>query len=84
MTNSNPYAPTNTITYKFLVSLDARMLRSILENIANNYGITKDEAFDEVVAEDAENIMDYVTGHTRDAVSIFYKSFLLKNTKASN
>ena len=47
----------------------------ILTNIANHYGITPDEAKDEVLDEEAENIMDYITGSTRAAISVIYQKF---------
>lgn len=42
----------------------------ILNNIANHYGISRDEAFDEVTRDDAEYLLDYVTGPERAAVQV--------------
>lgn len=53
----------------------------ILDNIANHYGITRKEAMDEVLDEDAENIMDYITGDIRAAAHVFYQRFLLSYRK---
>ena len=68
MTNSK-------FTIAFLNSLDRKTKNEILSNIANHYGITIDEAYDEVTDVEAENIMDYITGSIRGAVSLFYNKF---------
>ena len=68
MTNSK-------FTIAFLNSLDRKTKNEILSNIANYYGITIDEAYDEVTDVEAENIMDYITGSIRGAVSLFYNKF---------
>jgi hypothetical protein len=71
MTNS-------TTTIAFLNSLDLKVKNEILTNIANHYGITNEEAFEEVTDEDAESIMDYVTGNIRATVSLFFNKFKMK------
>ena len=68
MTNSK-------FTIAFLNSLDRKTKNEILLNIANHYGIAIDEAYDEVTDVEAENIMDYITGSIRGAVSLFYNKF---------
>jgi len=61
------------INTNFLLSLDDKTCNSILENIANHYGITVDEVMDEVTeSPKAENVMDYVTVD-RPAVSLYYR-----------
>jgi hypothetical protein len=66
MTNSQ-------INAKFLASTDAATKIAILANIAKHYGITKDEAYAEVTDEDAEHLLDYVTGPERTATSLIMK-----------
>ena len=66
MTNSQ-------INAKFLASTDAATQTAILANIAKHYGITKDEAYAEVTDEDAEHLLDYITGPARAATSLIMK-----------
>ena len=58
-----------TTNSAFLVSLDNRTANAIVEHIAKNYGITTDEVLDEVLSEEAENILDYLQGSMRAAAS---------------
>ncbi len=58
------------ITTKFLSETDAATKAAILENIAKHYGITSSEAFAEVTDEEAEHLLDYVTGPERTATSV--------------
>jgi len=55
---------------KFLSSTDAATRAAVLANIAKHYGITGDEAYDEVTDEEAEHLLDYVTGPQRAATSV--------------
>lgn len=64
------------LTINFLNSLDTKTKNEILTNIANHYGITCNEAYNEITDCDAENIMDYITGEIRVAVSFLYKKFI--------
>ena len=67
---------TNYITtIAFLNWLDLKTKNEILLNIANHYGISTQEAFDEVTDKDALCLMDYITGGIRPAVSLFYNTF---------
>ena len=51
---------------------------AILTNIANHYGITNDEAYDEVTHDEAEHIFEYVTGVSgRITVTTLYNDYLL-------
>ena len=59
-----------TKTAAFLATVDAKSKTAILENIAKHYGITVDEAYEEVTDPDAEHLLDYVTGAGRSATSI--------------
>ena len=58
------------ITAAFFAATDARTKNAILDNIAANYGISRAEAFAEVTDEEAEHLLDYVTGPQRSATSI--------------
>jgi uncharacterized phage-associated protein len=61
------------ITTAFLSATDANTRAAILVNIANNYGITSAEAYAEVTDEEAEHLLDYVTGPERAATSLLMK-----------
>ncbi len=71
MTNS-------AFTIAFLNSTDLKTKNEILSNIANHYGITNEEAYKEVIDEEAESLMDYITGNTRSAVNVLVQRFKLK------
>jgi hypothetical protein len=68
----------STLTIAFLNSTDLVTKTLILSNIANHYGITIEEAYEEVTDEEAESLLDYLTGNTRSAVSVLVKRFLSK------
>ena len=63
----------------FLNSIDLKVKNEILSNVANHYGISNQEAYEELIDEDAECIMDYVTGNIRSTVSLFFNKFKLQN-----
>ena len=65
----------SSITANFLKSLDPKVKDEILTNIAKHYGISNQEAFEEVTDDDAESIMDYVTGSIRSTVSLLFNKF---------
>lgn len=54
----------------FLISLDNKTANAIVEHIAQNYGITTEQALDEVLAEGAEDILEYLQGAVRAATSV--------------
>lgn len=60
------------INENFMLSLDDKTCNKIIADIANHYGITPGEAVDEILHEDAENILDYVTVD-RPAVSLYFR-----------
>lgn len=62
-----------TITKKFLAATDAKTKASILDNIASHYGITPAEAEEEVTDDEAESLLDYVTGPVRTATHVLMK-----------
>lgn len=64
-----------TLNKKFINSLDSKTKSVVLSNIAQHYGISESEAYAEVIDEGAENIMDYITGSVRQAVSLLFNKF---------
>ena len=67
MNNTNK---TENNTELFLSVIDAKTKAAILNNIAAHYGITADQAFAEVTDDEAEHLLDYVTGPERAATSV--------------
>lgn len=62
---------TNGKTTKlFLGVISKEAKERILKNIADNYGISNQEAYDEVTGIEAEHLLDYVTGGERAATSL--------------
>jgi len=59
-------------TKAFFAATDKSTKGSVLDDIAKNYGITKEEAYEEVTCDEAESLLDYVTGQTRQAVSLLF------------
>ncbi len=58
---------TNTkLNKKFLNEMSYKSFNIILKNIADHYGISPLKAYNEVTGEDAENLIDYMTGVDRD------------------
>lgn len=64
-----------TKTKKFLEVIDAKVREAILGNIASHYGITAQEAFEEVTDPEAEHLLDYVTGPERAATSVLMQKY---------
>lgn len=62
-------------TIRFFSLTDDKTKTEILDNIANHYGITKAEALGEVVHEEAEHLLDYVTGPMRAATSVLMQRY---------
>jgi hypothetical protein len=58
------------ITKKFFAAIDAKTKTEILANIAKHYGISQDAALAEVTDDEAEHLLDYVTGPMRGAASV--------------
>ncbi|GAB4486735.1 MAG: hypothetical protein OHK0019_00910 [Saprospiraceae bacterium] len=63
------------INRAFLNGTTAEMKAIILQNIANHYGVSTKEIYEELTDEEAENIMDYITGKERAAIHVIYKKF---------
>lgn len=60
-------------TIRFFRVTDAKTKASILEAIANHYGITTNEAEEEVTDFQAECLTDYLVGPIRDATQLLMK-----------
>jgi len=61
------------ITKKFFSVTDAATRADILKNIAAHYGISTDEALVEVTDDEAESLLDYITGPMRSAALALYR-----------
>ena len=61
------------INKAFLAKVDAGAKDLILTHIANHYGITTGEIYEELVGPDAENVLDYMTGADRSAAYVLYQ-----------
>lgn len=59
-----------TTNQKFLSATDAKTRDEVLNAIAKHYGITKNEALEEVTHEESEHLLDYLTGSVRTATSV--------------
>lgn len=64
------------INKAFLESTAANIQDLILRNIAAHYGITTDEAKAEILDNEAECVLEYITGNARPMVHAGYKEFL--------
>ena len=62
------------INKAFLAATDQETKNLILDNIAAHYGITREQVIEEVTDEEAEHLLDYVTGRERDACYVVMKS----------
>lgn len=51
-------------------ALTAKAENDILDCIARHYGITRQEAWKEVVCDEAEHLLEYLTGAERAAASV--------------
>lgn len=70
--------PTNgTNTARFLQLIDAASRNEILSNIAKHYGISNELAREEVTHEEAEHLLEYVTGPQRAATSALMQRHLI-------
>jgi hypothetical protein len=62
-----------TFNARFLDRTDSETRALILGNIAAHYGISNDAALEEVSHDDAEHLLDYVTGPERVAASLIWR-----------
>lgn len=63
----------NEINAKFLQAIGSTAAALILNAIAKHYGVSADAIREEVTAEGAENILDYMTGPERSAAYVLYQ-----------
>jgi hypothetical protein len=63
------------VTIAFFQQVDKKVKSAILGNIASHYGITEQEAYEEVTDEDAENLLEYLTGNVRHATIGLMKKY---------
>lgn len=61
------------VTKRFFSVTDAAVRADVLKNIAAHYGISTDEALAEVTDDEAESLLDYVTGPMRAGVLALYR-----------
>ncbi|AHJ13114.1 hypothetical protein [Sulfurospirillum multivorans] len=54
----------------FLDAIDGETKAKVLANIANHYGISNEKAYEEVTDNEAEHLLDYVTGRERTATHV--------------
>lgn len=59
---------------QFLAVIDSEARAVILESIAQHYGISAQEAFDEVSDESAEHLLDYMVEPQRSAASVLMQA----------
>lgn len=71
----------SSITKAFLNQTDSKIKNEILINVANCYGITTAMAYEELISEDAESLMDYITGSIRPAISVIFNRFKVSLSK---
>jgi len=62
-----------TTTKAFFAKTDAKTRNEILSSIASHYGITNEQAYAEVTDNEAESLLDYLTGSVRTAPHLLYK-----------
>lgn len=60
---------------EFLSVIDCKTKAVILETIAVHYGISPDEAFAEVIDEDAKHLLDYLVEPQRGATSFLMQRY---------
>jgi geranylgeranyl pyrophosphate synthase len=60
-------------TRAFFAKTDRATINKILDNVAKHYGITRADAMAEVLDDEAESLLDYVTGPERAATSLLMK-----------
>ena len=61
------------INKAFLTVTDAKTKDAILTAISKHYGISKQDAFSEIIDDEAEHLLDYLTGSMRDAAHVLMR-----------
>lgn len=62
------------INTRFLAAVTIEAKTEILGTIADHYGITPQQAYDEVTAGEAEHLLDYLTSSYREATSVLMQA----------
>jgi hypothetical protein len=65
------------INEAFLLTLDGKVYQEIVGSIAKHYGISIDQATDELIDKDAENVLEYLQGTYRTACSVLFQKWKL-------
>jgi hypothetical protein len=73
VTNNN-----GKINEAFLWTLDGETYQAIVGSMAKHYGITIDQATDELIGDEAESILDYLQGDIRKACSAMLQMWKMK------
>ena len=60
----------SAITQRFFTLIDTKTKNEIVASVAAHYGISQDEALEELIDEDAESLLDYLVGSVRSATSV--------------
>lgn len=61
-------------TLKFLQVVDPKTKQDILRHIAVEYQISTDEAYTEVTDQEADHLLDYLSGSLRTAASVLMQA----------
>jgi hypothetical protein len=69
------------LNQEFLAHTDDATRREILESIARHYGISQKEAFNEIVGENAEHLLDYLVEPVRSATSVLMQRTVVRKMK---
>jgi len=59
----------------FLKTISTTARNLILDNIANHYNVSREDAYEEVVDDEAEHLLEYITGVERNATLILMKKY---------
>jgi hypothetical protein len=65
------------INEAFLLTLDGKTYQEIVGSMAKHYGISIDQATDELIADEAENILEYLQGGVRKGCSALFQKWKL-------
>lgn len=60
----------SAITQRFFTLIGPKTKNEIVSSVAEHYGISQDEALEELIDEDAESLLDYLVGSVRSATSV--------------
>ena len=61
------------INTAFLAAIAPAAKKEILQHIASHYGVSAGDIYEELTGEDAENVLDYMTGSARSAAHVLYQ-----------